>query len=289
MEKEKSGKLSHMVSGSISGAVASMVVQPLDVIRTRLQQQKAGIDTQGFKSSSMIEVGKRIVQIDGIKGLWRGTGPTLYRVIPGAGFYFFFLNLLSTSPLINPDPSQPLSPTISLIVGSLSRSLVTISLLPVTVVKTRFEAFGAGNYKSTPHALKTIFQQEGFRSLFSGLLPTVVRDVPFSGIYFLFYQQTKLGFKNLGVDFPHTFTNIVSGLIAGMIATATTHPTDVIKTRVQLPSGEKNPKKMMEVISKLAKEEGLRGFYSGFMPRLIRRPLLTALTWAIYEELKLFM
>lgn len=52
MEKEKSGKLSHMVSGSISGAVASMVVQPLDVIRTRLQQQKAGIDTQGFKSSS---------------------------------------------------------------------------------------------------------------------------------------------------------------------------------------------------------------------------------------------
>lgn len=47
------------------------------------------------------------------------------------------------------------------------------------------------------------------------------------------------------------------GLIAGMIATATTHPTDVIKTRVQLPSGEKNPKKMMEIVSKLAKVSNL--------------------------------
>lgn len=40
-------------------------------------------------------------------------------------------------------------------------------------------------------ALRSVSRTEGPAALFSGLGATLLRDVPFSGIYVLFYSQTK--------------------------------------------------------------------------------------------------
>jgi solute carrier family 25 protein 38 len=47
------------------------------------------------------------------------------------------------------------------------------------------------NYKKISSALKEIYLTEGFRGLSCGLVPTLVRDAPFSGIYLMFYTQLK--------------------------------------------------------------------------------------------------
>lgn len=50
---------------------------------------------------------------------------------------------------------------------------------------------GKFGYGSVYGALKNIYQTEGVRGMFSGLTATLLRDAPFSGIYLMFYTQTK--------------------------------------------------------------------------------------------------
>ena len=51
---------------------------------------------------------------------------------------------------------------------------------------------GAYEYRSVAGALRTILQAEGARGMTAGLLPTLLRDAPFSGIYLMFYEKLKV-------------------------------------------------------------------------------------------------
>lgn len=50
---------------------------------------------------------------------------------------------------------------------------------------------GCYNYVSVAGALRSMYETEGIRALFSGLTATLLRDAPFSGIYVMFYSQAK--------------------------------------------------------------------------------------------------
>jgi len=287
-----SSSFTHLYGGTVSGALASVVVQPLDVLRTRQQQaflkdlstatNAVGKPIQR-SSVSVPALARDIVSKEGLRALWSGTGPTLYRVIPGAGLYFYFLHMLG-SPLR--DEKNQLSPTSALLIGSFSRCVVTLLLAPVTVVKTRFEGSGTNPYRSTRHALSTIARTEGIRGLFSGATPTLLRDAPYSGIYFFCYESIKPAMKESLTFSPTILTHAVSAGIAGVIATLATHPQDVIKTRLQItPAAGDSKRGLLQVIAAIAKEGGMRGFYKGLAPRLIRRPLFAAISWALYEEI----
>ena len=76
-------------------------------------------------------------------------------------------------------------------------------------------------------------------------------------------------------------------MVAGTLATALTHPFDVIRAHIQLqPTVYKN---IWMATAKIRAEKGWRGFAAGMVPRLFRRTLSAVITWTIYEEiLKLF-
>merc|ERR1719266_995280 len=111
--------------------------------------------------------------------------PSITRTVPGVGLYFASLHWLKTSFGGNTEgPLQAIS------LGMTARSVAGCAMIPITVLKTRFES-GRYNYTKMSSALLEIYSREGTRGLCCGLVPTLVRDAPYSGLYLMFYTQLK--------------------------------------------------------------------------------------------------
>lgn len=206
----------------------------------------------------------------------------MLRTVPGVGLYFCSLNCLQTHFCA---ASQPTALQ-AIIFGITGRTFVGAVFIPITVVKTRFES-GVFHYKSISEAVKLTYLNEGARGLSSGLLPTLLRDAPFSGLYFMFYSQLKKLIipNNSGVTTHSStpFSVFFCGLNAGLLASFITHPADVIKTKMQLYP--KSSKSFTSTTLSIFKEKGVQGFFSGLAPRMIRRTLMSAMAWTVYEQI----
>lgn len=80
--------------------------------------------------------------------------------------------------------------------------------------------------------------KENPRGLFSGLIPTILRDAPNSGLYICIYHTIKphiMAYHDKQ-NIPITLLNLLTGITAGMTATFITHPFDMIKTQMQINS-----------------------------------------------------
>src|SRR5690349_5511997 len=84
------------------------------------------------------------------------------------------------------------------LLGFLGDFAASIVYVPSEVLKTRLQLqgrhnnphFASGyNYRGTSDAVRTIIRQEGFSALFHGYGATLWRDLPFSALQFMFYEQ----------------------------------------------------------------------------------------------------
>lgn len=192
--------LRRFLSGAASGSVTACVLQPLDVIRTT-QQSDLG------RRSGVVATARWLAREQGALALFKGVDATFIRVFFGAGIYFTCLDVANrfvqglaggpnaasgetgsrtrTSSVAS--SGKPLSSFIS---GALARSIAATIMSPVSVVKTRLEyaARGSSGFKNPLHGVAVIARTEGMAGLFRGLLPTIMRDAPYSGIYFASYS-----------------------------------------------------------------------------------------------------
>lgn len=281
---------------------------------------RAGGGSAGIHSSSRLKMSavvSQVVRQDGVSGLWRGLTPSLARTVPGVGLYFGFLHSLKTGFQLD---QRKLSSRESFLLGATSRLSAAGVLMPFTVIKARFES-GLFHYRSVSYALVHIFKNEGVKGLWSGMIATILRDAPYSGLYLMFYNQAKDSVKLFLVkhssahslpsysSYPHSLhdsssppppllyrlldsipqssVHFLCSISAGVLASAATQPPDVIKTRMQLHPGQH--RSVLAAAVFILRTDGPRGFFAGFVPRTLRRTLMAAATWTLYEQLMTWM
>ncbi|XP_068414699.1 mitochondrial glycine transporter isoform X1 [Eschrichtius robustus] len=263
--------------GSISGTCSTLLFQPLDLLKTRLQTLQPS--AHGSRRVGMLALLLNVVRTESLLGLWKGMSPSIVRCVPGIGIYFGTLYSLKQY-FLRGHPPTALE---SVILGVGSRSVAGVCMSPITVIKTRYES-GRYGYESIYAALRSIYHSEGYRGLFSGLTATLLRDAPFSGIYLMFYNQTKNIVLHDQLDAVLVpVVNFSCGIFAGILASLVTQPADVIKTHMQL-----SPMKFRwigQAVTLIFKDYGLRGFFQGGVPRALRRTLMAAMAWTVYEEM----
>ncbi|KAK2913385.1 hypothetical protein Q8A67_001784 [Cirrhinus molitorella] len=124
---------------------------------------------------------------------------------------------------------------------------------------------------------RDLLKDKGIAGLYKGLGATLLRDVPFSIIYFpLFANLNSLGRRNADGSAPF-YISFLAGCFAGCTAAVAVNPVDVVKTRLQsLARGhhEDTYSGVKDCISKILSHEGPSAFLKGSYCRaLVIAPL----------------
>lgn len=80
---------------------------------------------------------------------------------------------------------------------------------------------------------------------------------------------------------------MISGLVAGFFATMSSHPFEIVRARMQtnrvINSEENKCDGVIDGLKNIYKNEGLKGYFRGLTPRLIKKPLVNTLTFVMFE------
>lgn len=141
-------------------------------------------------------------------------------------------------------------------------------------------------YRGIGQALLKIYQEEGILAYWKGNLTNVVRIFPYSAAQ-LMANDTYKRFANEYVGELTVYSRLACGAMAGMTATALTHPLDTLRLRLALPnSGYAG---VSDAVYKIATQEGILALYRGLLPTLIGIAPYAALNFASYDMLKGFV
>jgi len=279
--------VSSLVSGGLGGVLSSSMLQPFDVVRTQMQK---GVEGCGHLTTK--KAFKFVIKEGGIRSLWRGLTPTIARVGFGTAMYFSLLNAISEALTKVESRSDAFAVSYSSLscskafaAGFLARTVASISLLPLTVVKTRFEA-GENRHGGVLRSLVRIAQTESLPGLWKGLVPTLLRDAPFSGLYLASYTRLKSAFASSEAlaPVPIQVQRFGAAVCAGSFASLLTNPFDVVRTRMQVEGGAGGGGSV-QVAKSIIDREGWRALWlRGLMPRVYKKSFAAAVSWTVYEE-----
>lgn len=178
-------KMVNALAGSMSGVISTIVLAPLDVVKTRLIIQRIPVKIPTHythlsnqhipkyqKSKGILGTMKHMIKHEGITSLYKGLGTNLLGYVPNWAIYFtsyeHFKESFGKSALLS--NHVHLNHVFSSMLSGFITSFITS---PMWVVKTRMQTQVEKKYTGTFHALSEIFKTEGIRGLYRGLAPSL--------------------------------------------------------------------------------------------------------------------
>lgn len=178
----------------------------------------------------------------------------------------------------------------------------------VEVIKIRLQALHKSpdgtlipKYKSTPDTLSTLIRTEGIGFLWRGVTLTALRQGTNQAANFTVYTELKTRLQKwqqqhnrsiqnqVGVKDLPSYQITIIGLISGAVGPFFNAPIDTIKTRIQqapaIP-GKSSLSHIITITTDMLRKEGIRSFYKGITPRVMRVAPGQAVTFTVYEFLK---
>ncbi|KAI1100624.1 mitochondrial carrier [Jackrogersella minutella] len=266
------------INGGVSGMVATTVIQPVDMIKVRLQLAGEGVAT-GPKPTPLsvtrdiLAQGKAVDLYTGLSaGLLRQAVYTTARL----GFFDTFMKTLATRAQ---EKGNQISFAERASAGLAAGGIAAFIGNPADLALIRMQSDGLKpiadrkNYKSVIDALTSIVKSEGVTALWAGAAPTVVRAMSLNLGQLAFFSEAKAQLKANTTWSPQSQT-LTASAIAGFFASFLSLPFDFVKTRLQKQhrgaDGKLPYKSMTDCFVKVAKQEGLSRFYRGFGTYYVR-------------------
>lgn len=286
----------------LNGLAVSLVCTPLDVIKNYwVYKNSSEIFSRGLyadhdmklsqnPNNNTLKIIRELYKYRGMRTFWTGLLPTMMFNVPSNiiffNTYYYFLNAMGLSPGI---------------AGIQARTITTLFVCPMELVRTRIQAQIGNELFSNLHGVRTKIDKRNsllFDSiryfnvyqLWSGLWITILRDVPFTAVYWTLTEKLRRIVLQEEIDSgpKKTFKLFSIAAFSGAVATLVSHPLDIVKTNIQTHSFNHNllgkePISIGRIVSSLFQRRGFKNFYTGVFPRILKIVPSCAISLALFE------
>uniref|UniRef100_W8BM21 Mitochondrial 2-oxoglutarate/malate carrier protein n=1 Tax=Ceratitis capitata TaxID=7213 RepID=W8BM21_CERCA len=278
--------------GGLAGMGATCIVQPLDLVKTRMQISGAGGGKKEYRNS--FHCIQTVVKNEGPLGLYRGIGAALLRqatyTTGRLGVYTYLVDIFQTK--FQRSPGVVDSMAMGVIAGACGAFIGT----PAEVALIRMASDGRlppaerRNYTNVVNALTRIVREEGVTALWRGSIPTMGRAMVVNMTQLASYSQFKTYFKNGPLKMEEGIAlHFCASMLSGLLTTITSMPLDIAKTRIQNMKTAEGAKPeyrgTVDVLMKVARQEGVLALWKGFTPYFCRLGPHTVLTFIFLEQM----
>jgi len=171
------------------------------------------------------QIFKNIWKSEGFKGLYRGLGCTIIREFIGCSVFFGVYE--RSREILKPEGKRKenCDALATMTAGSLAGICTSLIIYPIDVIKSRVQmAIKENEFQM----IKNEILSSGSRGLYSGLLPTMVKTVPVTGVLLLTVEFSKLFYRKYFSEIPNSLSSVsyqnffsvcdfISGWTAGLL------------------------------------------------------------------------
>lgn len=287
---QQTDNIAHALAGAGGGLIAMTLTYPLITLSTRAQVESKRADT------STLAAIKHIINREGISGLYAGLDSALFGISVTNFVYYYWYewtrSFFEKAAIKAGRASKKLTTVESMIAGAIAGSATVLITNPIWVVNTRMttrkadqDIEGEAKPKKKPSTIGTLLslvKDEGFMSLFAGVLPALVLVINPILQYTFFEQFKNVLEKRKKVGPKDAF---YLGALGKLLATTITYPYITVKSRAHVATKEHPAEGMMKSLRKIVKDEGYAGLYKGLVPKVSQSVLTAAFLFAFKDVL----
>ncbi|RMD39676.1 hypothetical protein DV735_g5452, partial [Chaetothyriales sp. CBS 134920] len=280
------------VNGGLAGMFATAIVQPVDMIKVRLQL--AGEGSKGGPKPTVAAVTRDVIAGGRVLDLYKGLSAGLLRqavyTTARLGFFDTFQDILETRARAN---GTRVTFAERAGAGLSAGGLAALVGNPADLALIRMQSDGLkpvdqrANYRSVFDALFRIAKTEGVGALWTGCYPTVLRAMALNFGQLSFFAESKAQLKQHFPSLSENANRFGASAIAGFFASFFSLPFDFIKTRLQRqtkgPDGKYPYRGFFDCFQKVLRQEGPLRFYRGFGTYYVR---IAPHALSLFEQLR---
>ncbi|KAF8164894.1 mitochondrial carrier domain-containing protein [Crassisporium funariophilum] len=290
--------LDHAAAGLGAGVVTTLCMNPLDLLKVKLQVTTSN-PSGGLGKHIWMSL-KDIQQTQGWRGLYRGLNPNIAGNASSWGLYFLFYNMLKKR-ASGGDITKQLSAPEYLICSAQASAVTAVMTNPLWLVRVRMfttKPESPNAYRGLWDGLSTIVRKEGPLGLFRGT-SLALFGVSNGAIQFVVYEKMKAwGFErkrkqyaragmvyDTEADKLSNLSYTVMSISSKLAALSVTYPYQVVRSRIQNDAQTHLFPTIPTTIRRTWAQEGFRGFFRGLGTNLVRVLPGTCVTFVVYENL----
>ncbi|XP_015074456.1 probable mitochondrial adenine nucleotide transporter BTL3 [Solanum pennellii] len=288
----------HLWAGAVAAAVSRTFVAPLE--RLKLEYIVRG------EQRHLLELIKTIAANQGIKGFWKGNFVNILRTAPFKAINFYSYEKYRDH-LLKLTGNEEATNLERFVAGAAAGITATVLCIPMDTIRTVMVAPGGEALGGLIGTFGHMIRTEGFFSLYKGLVPSIISMAPsgavFYGVYDILksaYLHSPEGRKRLqnmkqGEDLNAldqlelgTVRTLIYGAIAGACAEAATYPFEVVRRQLQM---QVRATKMSALATslKIVDQGGIPALYAGLTPSLLQVLPSAAISYFVYEFMKIVL